>query len=1091
MKNNKELIEELEKIDASKFQRLGDKILRYYNVDYKNLTFKGNHIFKNKTVKGTPDSFKWLNNKIIAIQYTTSESDLKKKMFDDLKKVSNWENSKYVSKIVLVSNSRSKDVIMKECKEKCESLGWEIDFVWLDTLLEIIEGNFNARVVVKDILKINYTEVSTTEDFKDYYKPFYKENIDSALQQSYKRKLLTINKDLFHVNITSQDSKYTISYDDFTQYSPCILIGEGGSGKSIIMEKIFLNYVNQDTYSVFIDLSTYNGEKLTELIKKNIEFEGYQVSIELIDELLNKGLFNIFLDGLDEVMKVDLTELLNGLKDRRYKENKFFISSREVEQVDNLDYYKKFYTKPLASKTIFSALHSLLNNHEKDMLKQLLVSAKIKLFSNPMNLVMLIKLIEKESFDNVFHIVKNMDNDYSFIHYMVSNMFKWNRRHIQELEIGSTLYSLIPIIAYKMSANYKIYIDETEFNELINDGIKELGGNLDYVGTIRIRKLITKCGLLLKRGKYYRFEHKNFQDYFIAEYILKKDSLTEDSSLFDNLLLEDALVMVSKTNFRFIEENLYYFSNRTLNKILSQRDNINFTISIKRIFNDWFNNEPNEYLDKKINTIFKFYYNKEEFIKFVSDKFQRVECPPTKKCSEILENHHQLKFLLTEFRSQLANYSIPVYDYLLESNKYGKINTIFSVYALAPTFSVNHKFDRQKNTEERVYFKKNEDYFISLLTEKDEEVIHHILICLKEYCKKEVFGGIVGMKFGNIDKVYEHILKVPDDLEGETKEHLVEIKRSMEKKDFFKEIHSLSVRIERYNIEKDYYLAQELGDFFFDKSTFIFTKYFLENFGARIINRIFIEGLEKNSVTDEMKCQILRHLNKYDEDYVLDIISEMLCYGSDFITGKDIREESLMVLCNKISEKKVNFLLTLYNNNSDNALRLFLLLGIWSVHKYYGSDLNESIVSNLELSIQSYKKNIQSPINMEKFANIIVEMWDVNILIKDMEKGLNTAIRIRELCYFVIKDIHEDLLEDLFKCIVYLKEELKQQSFDDGRTNNNEIFKQERQIDDVLIWLIQRYGIEKRHWIKVIEADPVLFKKNINKIQSYWSDQLR
>ncbi len=98
-------------------------------------------------------------------------------MLDDLKKVIEWEQSKSVSKIVLVSNSRSKDEIINACKQECQKMNWEVDFVWLETLIEIIEANFDAKVEAQDILKLDISKIKKIEDFNCYYKKIYKDFI--------------------------------------------------------------------------------------------------------------------------------------------------------------------------------------------------------------------------------------------------------------------------------------------------------------------------------------------------------------------------------------------------------------------------------------------------------------------------------------------------------------------------------------------------------------------------------------------------------------------------------------------------------------------------------------------------------------------------------------------------------------------------------------------------------------------------------------------------------------------------------------------------------------------------------------------------
>lgn len=186
----KQLYDELISISGDTFHRLCDDILEYHNPEYKSLDARGMHLYKDKSVKGTPDSIKsFPDGSIYAFQYTTTGSGLKGKIFQDIEEVHNWEFAQNVRRIILCCNSRLNDEIRKGCKEKCFQYRWELDLIDIDSIISIILGSYDAKVKANKYFWFDTYSINLEEDLENYTMQRYPTLAGSEIIDNYHQKL--------------------------------------------------------------------------------------------------------------------------------------------------------------------------------------------------------------------------------------------------------------------------------------------------------------------------------------------------------------------------------------------------------------------------------------------------------------------------------------------------------------------------------------------------------------------------------------------------------------------------------------------------------------------------------------------------------------------------------------------------------------------------------------------------------------------------------------------------------------------------------------------------------------------------------------
>ena len=121
------------------FQELCDSFLVLRNKNYSAFSRTGSQSGKQKSTKGTPDSFKLLpNGKYIFIEHTTVSSAQKSKLLDDIKKCLDEEKTKIstedIAEIILCTNFNLDTEDINELRSKLNGKYINLELYTLDRL---------------------------------------------------------------------------------------------------------------------------------------------------------------------------------------------------------------------------------------------------------------------------------------------------------------------------------------------------------------------------------------------------------------------------------------------------------------------------------------------------------------------------------------------------------------------------------------------------------------------------------------------------------------------------------------------------------------------------------------------------------------------------------------------------------------------------------------------------------------------------------------------------------------------------------------------------------------------------------------------
>ena len=132
-----------------------------------------------------------------------------------------------------------------------------------------------------------------------------------------------------------------------------ILIGSGGSGKTLMLQHLFLDamikYPKTGMLPIFLELRYFiNSDDIESYIIKTVKLKDDTFTEEIANQLLLSGRCQILLDGLDEIDPSDINDFqkkLDAFTDK-YSKTQVIIASRDCEAITGLHGYIKLYVWP-------------------------------------------------------------------------------------------------------------------------------------------------------------------------------------------------------------------------------------------------------------------------------------------------------------------------------------------------------------------------------------------------------------------------------------------------------------------------------------------------------------------------------------------------------------------------------------------------------------------------------------------------------------------------------------------------------------------------------------------------------------------------
>lgn len=301
-----------------------------------------------------------------------------------------------------------------------------------------------------------------------------------------------------------------------------ILLGSGGTGKSMLMKHFFLSEIkNKDLIPLFIELRTYPGGSLDDYLYQSLNNLGFSLEQKYFQYALKTGAFLVLLDGYDEVLDNKKTEFYQELEQfcDRYSKNWFIVSSRQNESFIGWQRFSVFHILPL---TIDQAIELIKKIDYDQELKEKFLGEMESLYkthksfvSNPLLLNIMLM-----TYDNFAEVPEKRHVFYSNAFdtlYAVHDATKGGFKRYLKSELSSDLFKKVfaefCFISYLQN---KIDFSYDNLCKMLECG-KKYKSNFNEESYIQ--DLQNAVCLIYKEGNIYLFTHRSFQEYFTALYL--------------------------------------------------------------------------------------------------------------------------------------------------------------------------------------------------------------------------------------------------------------------------------------------------------------------------------------------------------------------------------------------------------------------------------------------------------------------------------------------------------------------------------------------------------------------------------------------
>lgn len=326
-----------------------------------------------------------------------------------------------------------------------------------------------------------------------------------------------------------------------------VILGSGGTGKSVIMRHLFLNTIVRGDYvPVLVELrkaeTMDNEQDLMSLICSSMEYFDVEINQDQFRYSLKSGKYIFLFDGLDEVkssIRAKMAYQIQNLS-AKYPQNNYILSSRNEGMTFNeLETYLTVEACPLEKKQAVELILKLGKNNEKvkefaQMLENSLYEKHSDFASNPLLLTMMyITFVDNNMIPE--HLIDFYENAYGAL-YKRHDAIKEGvfEREYKSKCLGEREFkNLFSYFCFHTFFKQEYEFTEEEVCAYIKNGIARLEyGNLikepkDFFDDIKD----IVC-LMVEEGTKYKFSHRSFQTYFAAYYTMVNVSDSQQQAFF-------------------------------------------------------------------------------------------------------------------------------------------------------------------------------------------------------------------------------------------------------------------------------------------------------------------------------------------------------------------------------------------------------------------------------------------------------------------------------------------------------------------------------------------------------------------------------
>lgn len=439
----------------------------------------------------------------------------------------------------------------------------------IEDLIKLFEENYPEFYFNKDLQTFFKKRVEKIEKFlidekklKTFIEPnikkFIKNKNELLAQQNGHSELKLIGEQLFGHKETFHSFFKIITEN---KAEKILLTGDAGSGKSVLLYKLVLEFINKFLKEHNINSINDSNFELPVCLKAtDIKRDGFDNIEEIIETFYSSSKDNkiktIIIDGIDEVATNDRAEIKEKVEAYVNLKNKqitlVFSSRTNFTIIDEFATYTHYELMPYEIK---QAVEFIKNMAQKQSI--LLDNLEAKLFElegqipfYPLALRLLIEVVEKHK--EVPASITELYNRYIgiiFGEYEISieldRLFEPRIKRDFLTELSYEVFYINNQVKIKNS-NFLEFIDKfCKKHSFLNENKSEFIENIKRINLLKI-----------ENDEVY-FSHKSFLDFFIANYFKEnKDDLDENNKF-------DELFSIFTSNQQWEDITFFYFGLKT------------------------------------------------------------------------------------------------------------------------------------------------------------------------------------------------------------------------------------------------------------------------------------------------------------------------------------------------------------------------------------------------------------------------------------------------------------------------------------------------------------------------------------------------
>lgn len=379
----------------------------------------------------------------------------------------------------------------------------------------------------KDAAVINHFFENT---FADYLNDTY-EKYSTLNTVAFKRSKIFL-KDVY-IPLTIHNSEVEISINEIEDKifvsNKLLIIDTAGMGKSTLSKKLILSSIEKNYgVPILIELRRLNkGKDIIQEIIEQLKPINEEINKQLVLDLIKRGDFIFFLDGYDEILiseKSNVTKEINNFV-QKAGNNKFIMTSRPEETLSAFGNFDRFNIKSLKIDESLELIRKYGNNSEvsKLLIEKInepdIFSSIEEYLASPLLVSLLYAAFEyKQKIPFQKHNFYRQVFDSLFESHDLSKGDSYERDKYTKLSLDE-FHKVLRNLAFNcLKVDNKIEFTKDEFINIIDKTKCEID-EFNFSTSDLIKDLLTTVPIFVQDGLYYRWSHKSLQEYFAAQFI--------------------------------------------------------------------------------------------------------------------------------------------------------------------------------------------------------------------------------------------------------------------------------------------------------------------------------------------------------------------------------------------------------------------------------------------------------------------------------------------------------------------------------------------------------------------------------------------